>query len=252
MIIYSSVFCVRFCLICKVAMDVKANGEYCYGGKNALRHFYRSMDVFRRLMFKHWFFRVARIFFLAIKHHVACQKYHYFGWILPLVLLLLKECLNVFLLNDSDTKRGEDYTENERGSQNVMRALFCQNCNWLFNLILEFTSCIKILVSLQLMLQGWLLLWYFLHIDSSKVTNLENFMPNTVCAHIVSFIHFVCDTWNIPTLVMPVLSWHWLFHFCFFSFAEICVCLYFHRYYIIWLSLWKYNSAYIIMFLCSE
>ena len=117
-------------------------------GKLALRHFYNSMDVFSWLMFKHWFFRVARIFFLAIKHHVACQKYHYFGWILPLVLLLLKGSLNVFLLNDSDTKRAEDYTENESGSQNVTRALFCQNCNWLVNLILEFTSYIKILVSL--------------------------------------------------------------------------------------------------------
>jgi len=66
--------------------------------------------------------------------------------------------------------------------------------------------------------------------EPSDVINLERFMRNTLYAHSASIIHFVYNTCNILTLVIPVLSWHWLPHFCFFSVAEISVCLYVYRY----------------------
>jgi hypothetical protein len=78
---------------------------------------------------------------------------------------------------------GVDNIENESGSRNATRVLFCQNCNWLVKLILEFNSYIKIHVSLQRMILGSIVLWHLLIVDSSNVTNTEHFMGNILYAH---------------------------------------------------------------------
>jgi len=125
----------------------------------------------------------------------------------------------------TDTRNAGVDIKNESGSQNATRILFCQNCNWLVKLILEFTSYIKITVSLQRLILGNMWLWYFLVIDLSNVTNMEHFMGNTLYAHSAFLFTLFTIHETFVHEVIPVLSWHWLSHFCFFSVAEIPVCL---------------------------
>jgi hypothetical protein len=182
-------------------------------------------------------------------HHVGCYRYHNLG----------RRCFTRHASINGESKcgsggrriveswggwGGRNYIANEICSQKTTRVLFCQNCNWLVNLILLFTSYIQILLFLHRMLLGRIILWYFLLMETSNAINLEHYGEHSVCTECFLYSDSHTGYTRVTiTLTIPLLY----FLFCWNLRVPMSIDTTLST-----LPLWTSNSASIVTCLCSD